>query len=85
MFAMIGTLFLWMFWPSFNAGNLSNETVDLQTIRSSTVSNTILSLTGSCLTAFSMSKIMRGKLDMEDILNATLAGGVIIGASSSII
>jgi ammonium transporter Rh len=22
IFAMIGTMFLWLFWPSFNAGNL---------------------------------------------------------------
>jgi ammonium transporter Rh len=48
------------------------------------VSNTIISLTGSCLGAFIISSTFREKIDMEDILNATLAGGVVIGAPSGL-
>jgi ammonia channel protein AmtB len=44
------------------------------------ITNTIISLTGSCLGTFIMTSVVREKFSMEDILNATLAGGVIIGA-----
>ena len=77
---MIGTLFLWMFWPSFNAGYFPEQPYEKSII----VTNTVLSLTGSCLGTFIMTSIVREKFSMEDILNATLAGGVIIGAPSGI-
>eukprot|EP00656_Telonema_subtile_P047880 TRINITY_DN556_c0_g1_i1.p1 TRINITY_DN556_c0_g1~~TRINITY_DN556_c0_g1_i1.p1 ORF type:complete len:466 (-),score=81.80 TRINITY_DN556_c0_g1_i1:87-1484(-) len=77
LFAMVGTLFLWIFWPSFTgapAGSYSQERV---------IVNTLLSLTGSALTAFCFSAWFRGedKFDMVDIQNATLAGGVAIGTA----
>lgn len=78
---MIGTLFLWMFWPSFNAGFFPETPFE----RSLIIGNTILSLTGSCLGTFIISSLFREKFSMEDILNASLAGGVIIGAGSGII
>ena len=46
------------------------------------VVNTVLAMTSACITAFAFSNHFNGGLfGMEDILNATLAGGVIIGAS----
>lgn len=54
-FAMIGTLFLWMFWPSFNAAVFPENQFE----KSLVVSNTVLSLTGSCLAAIIMSVIVR--------------------------
>ena len=46
------------------------------------VINTTLSLTASCLTAFAISSHLNGGLfSMEDVLNATLAGGVIVGST----
>ena len=78
---MIGTLFLWMFWPSFNAGFFPTSPFE----RSLIIGNTILSLTGSCLGTFIISSLFRDKFSMEDILNASLAGGVIIGAGSGVI
>ena len=80
-FAMIGTLFLWMFWPSFNAGYFPENGFQ----RSLIVSNTIIALTGSCLSTFAFSTLLRDKFSMEDILNATLAGGVAIGAPSGVV
>lgn len=54
-FAMIGTLFLWMFWPSFNAGYFAENGFQ----KSLVISNTIISLTGSCLAAFIVSGLAR--------------------------
>jgi ammonium transporter Rh len=75
---MIGTLFLWIYWPSFNYGGYALNAYE----RNQIVANTIYSLTGSCLSTFMMSAFLGKYLSMEDILNATLAGGVAIGASS---
>ena len=45
--------------------------------------NTVLALTASCIAAFATSShFKKGKFSMEDVLNATLAGGVIIGTTS---
>ena len=78
-FAMLGTIFLWLFWPSFNGalavGNSQHRVVI----------NTILSLTSSCMSAFAMSKYFRKKFNMVDIQNATLAGGVAVGSSADLV
>eukprot|EP00756_Hemistasia_phaeocysticola_P028798 Hpha_TRINITY_DN16193_c2_g4::TRINITY_DN16193_c2_g4_i1::g.3715::m.3715/K06580/SLC42A, RHAG, RHBG, RHCG, CD241; ammonium transporter Rh len=81
VFAMIGTVFLWMYWPSFN-GALAEGTA-----RHRVVINTVLALVGSCVTAYCCSFIFRGKrrFNMVDIQNATLAGGVTMGTSADII
>lgn len=79
--AVLGTFFLWMFWPSFNAGYFPTNPFE----RSMIIENTVSSLAGSCLATFTVSALLRHKLEMEDILNATLAGGVAIGAPSGLI
>lgn len=81
MFAMVGTLFLWMFWPSFN-GALAE---DAQQAR--VAINTVLALTASCFVAFMADVIFRKdhKFDMVSIQNATLAGGVAVGSSSDLV
>jgi len=80
LFAMIGTIFLWMFWPSFNGALTSGST------QQRVVVNTVLALTGSCIATFLVSAQMHGgKFVMEDILNASLAGGVAIGTSADIL
>jgi ammonium transporter Rh len=81
IFAMLGTLFLWMYWPSCNAGFFATTEFH----RSLIIGNTIVSLTGSCLAAFATTSFMRRKFNMEDIINATLAGGVAIGAPSGVV
>ncbi|XP_025238781.1 ammonium transporter Rh type A isoform X1 [Theropithecus gelada] len=76
LFAMIGTLFLWMFWPSFNSAIA--EPGDKQ---SRAIVNTYFSLAACVVTAFAFSSLVerRGKLNMVHIQNATLAGGVAVG------
>jgi ammonium transporter Rh len=79
--AMIGTLFLFAFWPSFN-GALATGASQYRV-----VINTTIALTFSCLTSFSFDKLLRPshKLDMVTIQNATLAGGVAVGSSADLV
>ncbi|XP_032174013.1 ammonium transporter Rh type B [Mustela erminea] len=78
LFAMIGTIFLWVFWPSFN----SAPTV-LGDGQHRTALNTYYSLTASTLGTFALSALVgeRGRLDMVHIQNAALAGGVVVGTA----
>lgn len=76
---MVGTVFLFMFWPSFN-GALA--TFDQQ---QRVIVNTVLAISASCISACACSRIFKGKLDMEVVLNATLAGGVSVGSSSDLV
>ncbi|KAL9911776.1 rhesus blood group-associated glycoprotein Rh50 isoform 1-T7 [Glossina fuscipes fuscipes] len=75
LFAMIGTLFLWIYWPSFNSV-LADGTAQERAIL-----NTYLSLAGATVTAFVLSTMMshEKKLDMVHVQNSTLAGGVAVG------
>lgn len=77
LFSMIGTIYLFMYWPSFN-GALAIDAA----ARERCVANTILSICNSCLFAFIFSRIVNPeeKFDMIHIQNSTLAGGVAIGA-----
>ncbi|XP_053458228.1 ammonium transporter Rh type A [Nycticebus coucang] len=76
LFAMIGTLFLWLFWPSFNSAIA--EAGDKQY---RAIVNTYLSLAACVLIAYAFSSLVehQGKFDMVHIQNATLAGGVAVG------
>jgi ammonium transporter Rh len=80
-FAMIGAIFLWMFWPSFN-GALATEGQQYRV-----VINTVISLSACCVSAFLFSAYFRHehKFDMVDIQNATLAGGVAVGSSADLV
>ena len=74
LFSIIGTMFLFCFWPSFNAGTTSGVE------RLHAITNTYVSICASVIGAFLMSTIVRkGKLDMIHIQNSTLAGGVAVG------
>jgi len=74
LFSIIGTMFLFCFWPSFNGGTASGIE------RLHAVTNTYISICASVIGAFFMSTIVRkGKLDMIHIQNSTLAGGVAVG------
>jgi ammonium transporter Rh len=80
LFSMVGTIFLWIMWPSFNSAlGLPGP------IQQRAIINTLLSLCCACVTVVLISTALRPhhKIDMEDIQNATLAGGVAVGASAN--
>ncbi|NWU68958.1 RHD protein, partial [Pterocles burchelli] len=74
LFSMLGTLFLWVFWPSFN----SVLAVDN---KSKVIYNTYFALAASAVTAFVLSALTTkdGKFQMSHIHSAVLAGGVAVG------
>jgi len=97
--SMIGTLFLFAYWPSFNAALGSGSTlgllddtviptdaVSMASKQQRAVINTYLSISCSCIASIISSKIIHGgKLDMEIVLNSSIAGGVAIGTTADII
>ena len=76
-FCLLGSMVLWLFWPSFTSAVVAPE------LGYSTVLNTVLALCGSTLATYVFSKLIRGKIEVEDIANAALAGGVCIGSTCS--
>lgn len=82
--AMIGTLFLWLLWPSFNAALLPPDYV----AQHRSIINTYFSLTASCVVVFVLSPIFqrsggKWKISMVHVQNASLAGGVAVGTTSN--
>ncbi|MDO4485272.1 MAG: ammonium transporter [Bacillota bacterium] len=77
-FSLLGSLVLWVFWPSFTSAVASPERVVLTAI------NTVFALAGATIATYICSKLIRGKVDIEDIANASLAGGVAIGSTCDI-
>jgi ammonium transporter Rh len=81
---MIGTLFLFCYWPSFNAA-LAGAFGQGASMQRALV-NTYLGIVCSVVAAIITSKLTHGgKLEMEIILNSSLAGGVAVGSAADII
>ncbi|ESO83379.1 hypothetical protein LOTGIDRAFT_133634 [Lottia gigantea] len=78
LFAMIGTIFLWLFWPSFNSALAVGDD------QHRAVLNTYMALAACCIVTFAISALVdgEGKFDMVHVQNATLAGGVAVGTSA---
>ncbi|XP_076171931.1 uncharacterized protein LOC143148961 isoform X2 [Ptiloglossa arizonensis] len=78
MFAMIGTMFLWLFWPSFNSAALEGDR------RQRAIVNTLLSISASCAISFATSALVSkdSKFNTVHVQNSTLAGGVAIGTAA---
>jgi len=74
-FMLLGTAALWIFWPSFCSALTPVDKIPMVAI------NTVLALCGATLATYALSTLIRGKIDVSDIANASLAGGVAIGAS----
>ena len=77
-YSMLGSMMLWIFWPSFCAALVTPEQMP------HTVVNVILALCGSTLTTYLVSVSIRKKISIADIANAALAGGVAIGSTCAV-
>lgn len=95
---MIGTLFLFIMWPSFNGG-LVPAGACVAAVRGAwchlsvppggqfrAIVNTSLSLASATMATFIASRYFRaeGKFCMVDVQNATLAGGVAMGSCANL-
>jgi ammonium transporter Rh len=79
-FSMLGSILLWIFWPSFCCALVSMDQF------AQTAINTIFALCGSTLITFVLSAMLRkGKVAIGDMANAALAGGVSIGATCNVV
>lgn len=74
-FSMLGSMILWLFWPSFCAALVPVESVPHAVV------NVFLALSGSTIITYILSVSIRGKINIADIANAALAGGVAIGST----
>jgi ammonium transporter Rh len=74
-FSMLGSMVLWVFWPSFCAALVAPELVP------STIVNVVLALCGSPIATYFATVLLRRKIAIADIANAALAGGVAIGST----
>ncbi|KAG8567109.1 hypothetical protein GDO81_013504 [Engystomops pustulosus] len=82
LLSLLGTIFLWIFWPSFNSV-LAKTSED----QHRAIVNTFLALSSGTITTFAMSSLIdkRGRISLVHLQNATLAGGVAVGISANII
>lgn len=79
-FAMLGSVVLWLFWPSFATALVPLEQMP------QTVVNTLLALSGATIATYFVSTLVnKGKTSMVDMANAALAGGVAIGSVCDIV
>jgi ammonium transporter Rh len=77
IFALIGTLFLWIMWPSFNAA-IAPSGVQ----RQCAIVNTFLSLCASVAASFVFSRLLENKFEVVHVQNSTIAGGVVMGVAA---
>ena len=82
IFSLSGTLFLWVFWPSFMASGAIPGAPQQRALM-----NTYLAMIGSVMATVVTSSLcnMQGKLSIDHVQNAVLAGGVAVGATADII
>ncbi|NXM81903.1 RHBGA protein, partial [Oenanthe oenanthe] len=77
LMSLVGTLILWVFWPSFVA--VLCQPGDAQ---HRAILNTLLAMSASAITTVVASSLLErdGKLSLGHLQNGSLAGGVAIGA-----
>ena len=79
-FSMLGSMVLWIFWPSFCSAIVPEQDFE------KTVVNTVLALCGATIITYIFSSLFRkGKPSIADVANASLAGGVSIGATCNLV
>lgn len=79
LFSMLGAVFLWMFWPSFNSVLVDDQS------RLKAVCGTYLALAVSAVIAAALAVLFspRGKLNPIQMQACILAGGAAVGVSMS--
>ncbi|XP_047467607.1 rh blood group, D antigen [Mugil cephalus] len=84
LFSMLGAVFLWMFWPSFNSVLLD---AGGPWRKLEAMCSTYLALAVSTVTAAAVSVLShpKGKLDLIHMQSCILAGGVAVGVSVSVV
>ncbi|KAG9474586.1 hypothetical protein GDO78_004729 [Eleutherodactylus coqui] len=82
LLSLLGTIFLWIFWPSFNSVLAKTREAQHRAIV-----NTFLALSSGTITTFAMSSLIdkQGRLSLVHLQNASLAGGVAVGVSADLI
>lgn len=79
-FSMLGSMVLWIFWPSFCCAMVPPEQMPHTAI------NTILALCGATVMTFVLTSLLhKNHPSIADIANASLAGGVAIGATCNLV
>jgi ammonium transporter Rh len=74
-FSLLGSMVLWVFWPSFCSALVAPAQVP------ATAMNVVVALCGSTLLTYFATVTLRRGICAADIANATLAGGVAIGST----
>ncbi|NXX21762.1 RHBG protein, partial [Podargus strigoides] len=82
VFAVIGTIYLWIFWPSFTSATAVRDNTEPWALL-----NTYFSLAASTLATFVLSPILNeeGTLRMVQIQDATLAGAAVMGMAGEML
>ncbi|XP_058472286.1 rh blood group, D antigen [Solea solea] len=82
LFSMLGTLFLWMFWPTFNSVLVDDR---IPGRKLGAVCSTYLALAVSAVAAAAMSVLSspKGKLNLIHMQQCILAGGVAVSVAIS--
>ncbi|KAM3921432.1 ammonium transporter Rh type A-like [Leptodactylus fuscus] len=76
LLSLLGTIFLWIFWPSFNSVLAKSRDAQHRAIV-----NTFLALSSGTITTFASSSLIdkQGRISLVHLQNASLAGGVAVG------
>jgi len=78
--AFIGTIVLFVFWPSYNCAFAPSG------LQYRVIINTVLALCASVIFAFLFSRAFRGgRFKMADVQRASLAGGIALASAASIL
>ncbi|NXX76716.1 RHBGB protein, partial [Urocolius indicus] len=82
VFAVLGTIYLWIFWPSFTSATTVSDNAE-----SWAVLNTYFSLAASTLATFVLWPVLheKGTLQMVQIQDAALAGTAMMGMAGEML
>ncbi|NXF53923.1 RHBGB protein, partial [Oceanites oceanicus] len=81
-FAVVGTIYLWIFWPSFTSATTVRDNAEPWAVL-----NTYFSLAASTLATFVLSPVLHeeGTVRMVQIQDATLAGAAVMGMAGEML